>query len=822
MTEIAGESKDGTAPDEARAEGVARAESSGDDEMDLIVAEEQRVLNRVLKHLATVQMRRTGRVDYDEELVSLRDQIGEARLEDVPALVAQMERLHQVAARRADVVDGRVDPGSPYFGRIVLQEGERKREVLIGKATYLDSKTGVQIVDWRDAPVSRVYYRYDEGDDYDEKFGGRMVAGEVLTRRSLAIARSLLRRIGSPQGTFLRKHDGEWVRLGDSSQLKGGQGTAPRVADYKPVGKLGVAHDGVAREEKFLPEIAALIDARQFELITKPDSGLCVIQGGAGSGKTTIGLHRLAYLAFQDQKRFRPDRMLVVVFNDALARYISHVLPALGVSGVPVTTFNDWARKLRTSLVPRLPTTYTDDTPDVVVRLKKHPAWIAITDEVAAEHEAALIAKLGTHAAPGAEADALARVWRSTKGLALKQRCDQLRAWSADKPAADDKPAERSELSAALRYAIDRETKALMERASVVSVWSELLTDRVRLRELFDRHAPGSLTTGNIEAIFRWCSARCAAAIAEMEEREEKKQEKEERGEDQPEAERDEYEVGIDGQDEQAAATLDWEDDALLLRLYQRLRGPLKRQREPLAYEHVFVDEAQDLSPLELAVVLGTTRGKSVTLAGDVAQRVMLDNGFSDWKSVLSALDLAHVEIDPLRVTYRSTYEIIELAHHVLGPLHDGEPIRASRHGVPVELFRFSHTGDAVGFLSENLRALIMAEPMASIAVITRTPEQAREYAEGLLRAEVPHVRLIAEQDFPFRAGVDVTDVRQVKGLEFDYVVLVEVSHQSYPDDDASRHLLHIASTRAAHQLWVLTGDHPSPLLPAELIERGY
>jgi len=176
--------------------------------MEQIVAEEQRVLHRVIKHLATVQMRRTGRVDYDDELVSLRDQISEARLEDVPALVAQMERLHQVAVRRADIVEGRVDPSSPYFGRIVLQEGERKREVLIGKATYLDSKTGVQIVDWRDAPVSRVYYRYDEGDDYDEKFGTRMVAGEVLTRRSVAIARGMLRRIGSPQGTFLNRHDG--------------------------------------------------------------------------------------------------------------------------------------------------------------------------------------------------------------------------------------------------------------------------------------------------------------------------------------------------------------------------------------------------------------------------------------------------------------------------------------------------------------------------------------------------------------------------------------------------------------------------------------
>jgi DNA helicase-2/ATP-dependent DNA helicase PcrA len=211
-----------------------------------------------------------------------------------------------------------------------------------------------------------------------------------------------------------------------------------------------------------------------------------------------------------------------------------------------------------------------------------------------------------------------------------------------------------------------------------------------------------------------------------------------------------------------------------------------------------------------------------VTLAGDTAQRLMLDNGFSDWKSVLAALDLSHVEIEPLRVTYRSTHEIIELAGHVLGHLRDKQGVLAARHGVPVELFRFSHTGDAVGFLAENLRALVMGEPLASIAVITRTPEQAREYAEGLLRAEVPHTRLVAAQDFPFRAGVDVTDVRQVKGLEFDYVVLVEVTQQGYPDDDASRHLLHIGATRAAHQLWILTSEQPSPLLPADLVERGY
>ena len=68
-------------------------------------------------------------------------------------------------------------------------------------------------------------------------------------------------------------------------------------------------------------------------------------------------------------------------------------------------------------------------------------------------------------------------------------------------------------------------------------------------------------------------------------------------------------------------------------------------------------------------------------------------------------------------------------------------------------------------------------------------------------------MRRIAEQDFPFQPGVDVTDVAQVKGLEFDYVVLVDVTAASYPTSDEARHLLHIGATRAAHQLWIMTSD---------------
>jgi len=72
----------------------------------------------------------------------------------------------------------------------------------------------------------------------------------------------------------------------------------------------------------------------------------------------------------------------------------------------------------------------------------------------------------------------------------------------------------------------------------------------------------------------------------------------------------------------------------------------------------------------------------------------------------------------------------------------------------------------------------------------------------------------VRAQDFTFRPGIDVTDVRQVKGLEFDYVILLDVNASSYGSDDESRHLFHIAATRAAHQLWLIVTGQPSVLIP--------
>jgi DNA helicase-2/ATP-dependent DNA helicase PcrA len=770
---------------------------------------------------------------------------------------------------------------------MVLREAGRNREILIGRSTYVDTRASVRIVDWRDAPVSRLYYRYDEGDSYEETFGEREVEGEIVTRRSLTIVDSRLRRIVAPQGVFVHPSSGDWKRGGAGLRLHGGQGSALR-ADHHRRGKLGIGSDD-GSEDRHLKAITALIDPRQFELITKPDSGLVVIQGGAGSGKTTIGLHRLAYLAFQDRRRFRPDRMLVIAFNQALVRYISQVLPALEVTGVGVRTYIEWAARLRTTHFPELTRKHAEDTPAVVTRLKKHPAMLRAIDDHVEGIAKTLQARFEQVVADVPELLAEVRQrFASQPERPLSYRLHALASWLEQGPAQGPG-----------RGPLLREVKrGLALSQDVVSAWSELITDLPELTSAMQRHAPGKFSSAELNQAHAWCAAQSALVILELERAREAAERREEaRGAaaarragsqdkgararggrdaaDREASQRDQLERDVaeridreaidreavdrealgrdDGERRRPAesdgaagerdsndsdlmetmaeaealpeAQLDPEDDTLLLRLHQRMRGPLLRPggQDALSYEHILVDEAQDLSPVELAVLTQTVSGgQSITLAGDVAQRLHMDNGFTGWKDLLDELSLSHVQVEPLRISYRSTEQIVQFAEAVLGHLAGASPPQTTRAGVPVELFTFAHTGDAVGFLAEALRELCADEPQASVAVVARYPEQADLFHAGLRQAEIPNLRRIAEQDFPFKAGVDVTDLRQVKGLEFDYVILVEVNQSTYPVDDEARHLLHIGATRAAHQLWLLCAGKPSELLPSELRDREY
>jgi DNA helicase-2/ATP-dependent DNA helicase PcrA len=171
-------------------------------------------------------------------------------------------------------------------------------------------------------------------------------------------------------------------------------------------------------------------------------------------------------------------------------------------------------------------------------------------------------------------------------------------------------------------------------------------------------------------------------------------------------------------------------------------------------------------------------------------------------------------EIETLRVAYRSSRQIVEFSTSLLGEFQEEEgPPEAPREGPPVELFRFADRGDCVGFLADALHALTQSEPLASVAILTPSRAISAAYYEGLERSDIPRIRWIQDHDFSFSAGVEVAEIEQVKGLEFDYVVLVDVDAALYPDTAQARRLLHVGATRAIHQLWLTSLATPSPLV---------
>ena len=756
-----------------------------------IIEEELAILRRVRERLDREARTDPKKIeDLDAQLIELRDAIAEAKEEDVPSLIDQMHQVAALSRKRGQGRSTPIDPNNPYFGHLRLQEARsgRSRDVLIGRHTLLDDGDGVTVVDWRNAPVSRLYYRYEEEDEYDEDFDDRSIEGRILVRRSIAVAQGDLNRVAAPQGTYARDAAGKWKRTVGSAKptLQGGSGTAIRV----PSKQLGVhGDDSQLRADKRLQEITALIDRQQFELITRGDSGIVLIQGGAGSGKTTVALHRVAYLAFQDDRRFKPSKMLIVVFNEALVEYIRHVLPSLGVEGVPVTTYRRWSTQLLSRVKLRLNLRHSTTTPEAVARFKKHPLMLRMIDEYVGEELADIDGQLEQRVTSRAGGSEVVSAWRNLARIAPAIRAERMIKWLNRGGGSRLPPKTKAAAGTIFRNA--REVFR-----DVVSAWLEINTSKARITAALKEHAPKEFTDTEINTIIRWCARKAELDVD---------------GDVDADTEGSTPSSGFSTEDVQ----LDPEDDAILLRLMQVGLGGIFVGNKRFEYEHVVIDEAQDLSPLEVRVLLDcVSSGKSVTIAGDRAQKMIFDNGFADWPQLLNDAGLPHVEIQPLKITYRSTRQVMEFSQHVLGPLRNPDEPLVARDGAPVSLFEFTDTGEAVAFLGEALRALMRREPSASVALIARYPQQADVYFRALRIAEVPKLRRVRREDFTFMAGIDVTDVRQVKGLEFDYVVLLDTTRPNYPDKVQARHLLHIAATRAAYQLWLVSAGERSALLP--------
>jgi DNA helicase-2/ATP-dependent DNA helicase PcrA len=216
----------------------------------------------------------------------------------------------------------------------------------------------VHITDWRNSPISRIFYCYEEGDEYEERLRRRASApgwSRRAARSPCTAAGSCASASGERSGCACE--DDGWGRLTiDVGRLAGGAGTAMRAPELRRARLRG--------PDQRLPEITALIDREQFAAITTERSGVVIIRGGAGTGKTTIGAAPRGLAALSGPEAVRHQTHVHRDAGLGLARYIAQVLPSLEVPGVPIVDFPKFALESMRRVLPRMAKRKTtDDTP---------------------------------------------------------------------------------------------------------------------------------------------------------------------------------------------------------------------------------------------------------------------------------------------------------------------------------------------------------------------------------------------------------------------------------------------------------------------------
>ena len=251
-----------------------------------------------------------------------------------------------------------------------------------------------------------------------------------------------------------------------------------------------------------------------------------------------------------------------------------------------------------------------------------------------------------------------------------------------------------------------------------------------------------------------------------------------------------------DGTPNEDAGSIDPEDYAVLFEL-ARLRA-LAQRMKPLSlasYDAVLVDEAQEFAPLELRLIGRALNPRgSVIVAGDAAQQVDPTSHFAGWEAVMAELGAAEHDRSVLEVSYRCPPEVTALARTLLEPAaahpRDAAAITTALHDNGCHLALW---------LTEELRRIQNEDRAASFAVICRSDTTAKSLARTLGHGVT--VRLALDGDFDFTPGVTVTSVQEVKGLEFDCVIVPDAQASTYPATPASRRALYVAVTRATHHL---------------------
>lgn len=715
-----------------------------------------------------------GIVDGNDRFIQVIDDGSDEAVVQQFVLRMKLRGLHQL----------RLSERSPYFARldftpspgqdVQFLSGMRAGEttpVYLGRWGVVQTpEYKVRVADWR-SPVANLYYSGQVGPVSYEAPDGR-VEGELSLKRMFSVEEG---KLLSMQDTGL---------LGQEKYLTD---ALSQVTTAK------------------LREVVTTIQAEQNVVIRHdPYAPLCV-QGVAGSGKTTIALHRIAWILYRLQKNVAPQQLMILAPNPLFLNYISRVLPDLGVDEVRQTTFADLCQRMLGKRMPkltlgarleeRLSMDKADrDALDAVLRKKGALALGAELDRFLVDFEASIIPTedvlfVGRPLCAASELSDL--FLRQFRHFPLQVRVGEVRKVVSTRlhKLVDD-------LSAAMHRATEEKLEHLLrilpdgeDRRQRVGTLLKSRDERLRqlkaAQKEFWKAYDARWHAMDLLAVYSefWQDMSCRdPAYGPV------------------------WENTAPLLSKKQAAP---EDLPALLWLGERLYGFAR-----MDIRHVVIDEAQDVSPLTVKMLRKLFGHDAFTLVGDLWQGIYGDEGIRDWNDLCRGIFDGTPVLATLSTSYRSTVEIMELAFHGMArhPIAGAQAARpVLRHGEKPVLEHVKDEKVRLQAIAQAVRVW-QKEGFFSMALIAKTEKAAGKLHKALATA-IPEARLVTRGDAAFEGGVQVMGASVVKGLEFDCVLIADAEDAVYPDQRFYAKLFYVLCTRPLHRLRLISGGAPARFL---------
>ena len=636
------------------------------------------------------------------------------------------KRLSQLDIGDASLVFGRID----QFG-----EDSANESFYIGRIAVWDEKQDPITVDWR-APISEPFYRAT----------GREAMG--LTRRRHFASRG--KKLLGIEDEFFGE---DIIDDSDAPYFKGRM-TLAATMEQARTGRLG--------------DIIATIQGEQDEIIRAPLAGPLVVQGGPGTGKTVVALHRAAYLLYTHRLPLEGQGVLVVGPNRVFLTYIEQVLPSLGEAGVHLAVLGDLVHRVKVRGY---------DSEDVA-RIKGNSEMRNVIRRAIRDRERPL-----------------------RKDLLIGYGLQRLRLRVEESALIISEAKRRYKHHNAARSYV---RNAVFEALAASSRSNDLnpmklmadLGNAIEIRETMEWMWPSLTPEHLIHDLFGSKALLKSAAHNIF----------------------DEHEIlKLHRERSDHASSVNWtKEDAPILDEAQATLGPRSGHKEEDAirtFGHIVVDEAQDLSPMEIRMLDRRSLNGSFTLVGDMAQSTGAW-AKDDWKEILNGLSsLKEPRFCYLTVGYRLPQPTMDVASRVLvGTQYESTTPNAVReHGEEPKFINVEIPARLLGSVTAVVRSELDESDSGTLAVIT--PEQyVKPLSDSFKASNIEHGLV---DDGALTSKVTIVPVDLVKGLEIDIAIVIEPKEILNSATNGERSL-YVALTRATRRLLILYADDLPELLQPE------